>query len=515
MFPSRIGLSNLVLASFFALPCLGLAQGTDVEVNNPCPLAQEFELTSLPFTISGSLDPVGGTPDIDFFRFTGNPGELLQADHRGASTGGGTLPDPLLGLFDTDCNWLDLNDGSGSQDSRLLFTVPSSGTFVLAATAYPDYGFTGSEYYEGSYLLTVSVPQVADSVSGQLVSARDGTPLSGNDPSYAWVQLFRCTDGSCFEYVGFQNVDSNGYFRFESDNYGSRLLAGTYQLQANANGFEFLTSDSFEVLADQALDLGAIALTPLALIGSVSGRLVDALDGTPLNGFGPPWAQAVLERCEPYGCFGIVGLQPDEQGRFQLDGGLYQIAPGTFRVTAYAEDYQPATTDQFDLDEFEPIDLGNIALTPSPIQFGAMEPCAIPPGGGFCEFGIELRNRGPGRFKGEAWGIIDFYPNVDPFRSSRFQVGKIGTKNPMPERLNLREGQSLSLRFQLEIPGSVPDYSTICASVTVGSQPDPQFHNLGDRYVFCGVTQPGQFEVLSDKEGRKRLRELKRQQAVR
>jgi len=500
--------ASSLLAILFALPSITLGQ--EVEPNNTCPDAQDVGAQILPFMIAGSLDSVEGAPDIDFFRFTGTPGDLVRADHQGAFSGNGTLGDPFLGLFDTDCILIDINDDTGGPDSRLIFRVPGNGTYVLAATVCCDPEFLGGG--QGTYLLTVSPVQVADSITGRLVNARDGAPVSGDSPTFALVDLLRCTDGFCFEFVGFQQADSNGNFRFDSDINGNPLLAGAYRIQASANGFDFLSTDVFELAENQALELGDIAMTPLSLIGSVSGRLVDAIDGTPLLGFGPPFAFAELQRCEGPDCFGVAGTPTDDQGRFRFDGVVFSLAPGRYRVLAFAEDYEPATTLQFDVAENEEVEIGDLGLSPFPIQFGAIEACEIPPGGGLCEYGIELQNRGPGRFKGEAWSTVDFFPNEFPARSSRFQVGRVGTSNPMPVRLNMSTEQTVSLRFQLDVPGSVPDNSIICATATVGTDPHPQFHNLGDRFLFCAATQSGNFVLLSDKEGRKRMRELKQQQ---
>lgn len=509
-------LRNLVLASFFILISfftlmpLGFAQGEDVEPNNPCPAAQDFGFVDLPFSVSGNLDPIGDVLDIDFFRFTGIPGDLVQADHQGAATGAGTLGDPLLGFFDGDCNLIDLNDDTGTSDSRLFFFVPENGEYILAATAFPDYSFAG--FGEGSYLLTLSAPQLIDSIRGRLVDASDGiTPLSGDSPTYAWAQLFRCSDGFCSEYIGYQQADLDGNFYFESDSFGPVLLAGSFQIQAWANGYEYHMSEPFDVLENEALDLGDIAMAPLKLIGQVSGRLVDAQDGSPINGFGPPWASVVLERCDEYGCGGVSGLQPDDLGNFRFDGVLYQLPPGTYRVTADAEGYQQTTTSAFDLAESENIDLGDIGMMPNQLQFGEVTACQTLQAGGKCEFGIELRNRGPGRFKGQVWGLVEFYTSYPPL-SSRFQVGKLGMTNPMPERVNLQVGQAVSMRFQLNVPKDVPGNSVVCAFAAVGADPAPQFHSLGERFLFCGATQLGQFELLSEKDGRKRLRELKGKQ---
>lgn len=509
-------LRNLVLASFFVLISfftlipLGFAQGADIEPNNPCPAAQDFGFVDLPFSVSGSLDPIGDVPDIDFFRFTGTPGDIVQADHQGASAGAGTLWDPLLGLFDSDCNLIDVNDDSGTSDSRLFFSVPENGEYILAATSFPDYAFAG--YGEGSYLLTISAQHLVESISGRLVSASDGiTPLSGESPTYAWVQLFRCNGEYCSEYIGFQQVDLDGKFFFESDYSGNALLAGRYQIQASANGYEYHMGEPFDVFENEALDLGNIALIPFRLIGQVSGRLVDAQDGSPINGFGTPWASVVLERCDEYSCGWVSGVQADELGNFRFEGTLYQLPPGTYRVTAGAEGYQQTSTLPFDLAESEDINLGDIGLMPDQIQFGEVTACQTLQAGGKCEFGIELRNRGPGRFKGQVWSLVELYSSF-PASFTRFQVGKLGAANPMPERVNLQVGQAVSIQFQLNVPKDVSDNSSICAFATVGTDPNPQFHRLGDRFLFCGVILSGQFKLLSEKDGRKRLRELKGKQ---
>lgn len=489
------------------LPVAVFAQGTDIEPNNTCVLAQDVGVPELPFTIPGSLDPIDASLDVDFFMFSGTPGQLVQADLRGASSGFGTLPDPYLGLFDAACNLIVVNDDAGGLDSRLLFEVPDDGTFILAASGCCDFDFQGVA--EGSYWLTVSAPQLADSISGRFVSSRDGLPISGDGPTFASAQLFRCIEGACFDFVGFQNADSDGNIRFEMTYNGGPLVAGTFQIQATANGFESLVTDTFDLAEGQALDLGDLAMTPFILIGSVSGQLVDSIDGTPLIGFAPPYAVAQLERCDDFGCWAVAGLPTDDQGRFQFWGVQFFLSPGLYRISAFADEYRPAVTDPFFVGEFEDFDRGIIKLTPTPIQFGAVEGCWIIPASGVCEYSVELRNRGPAKYKGEAWSTIEYFPNVFPYRPSRFQVGRVGTTNPMPVKLNLGVGKSTVMKFQLNVPGNAPDFSTLCATVTVGRWPKPQFWNSGDRFLFCAVTQSGQVEVLSNKEGRKLWRELK------
>ena len=81
----------------------------------------------------------------------------VQVDLEGANTGKGTLPDPFLGLFDSNCNLLALNDdNNGNFNSRLIFFIPPDGVFVLAATSFGDSSFTGAGAFSGSYQLTIA-----------------------------------------------------------------------------------------------------------------------------------------------------------------------------------------------------------------------------------------------------------------------------------------------------------------------------------------------------------------------
>ncbi len=502
----------LLVAAVAAFPVIALAQGADEEPNNTCQGAQDVGSPGLPFSIAGNLEAIGGVSDIDFFRFTGVAGQTIVADHQGASSGQGTLGDPLLGLFDSSCNLLAVNDDFAGLDSRLVFDVPGDGVFVLAATAFPDFQFTGAG--EGSYLLSVASLATIDSIFGRLVNADDGSPLSGDAPTFAAAFLLRCQDGFCFEFVASQNTDAAGNFRFDTDFNGNALSAGSYQLQAFANGFEFFVSEIFDVAEGEARDLGDVALTPLRFIGSLSGRIIDSGTGEPVPGFVPPFASATVERCEPDGsCFPFTGSLVDELGRFHFDGMLFGLPPGDYRVTAAADDYRQTTTDIFAVAEGEHLDVGDIPITPFPIQFGAVQGCEIPPGGGLCEYGIELQNRSGTRIMGSAWSTIDYFANEAPFRNSRFQVGRLGATHPAPEKIRLRPGQSTLLTFQLFVPGDLPDHSTICATATVGTGRLPHFNNQGDRFVFCAVTQGGNVRMMSDREGRDRFFELRRQAA--
>jgi hypothetical protein len=97
-----------------------LGFGQEIEPNNTCPTAQDVGAVAFPLTRDGSLDSTPETLDVDFFRFTGTPGSAVKVDLEGQDTGQGTLGDPFLGLFDSNCNLLALDDDGSGTLKRLV-----------------------------------------------------------------------------------------------------------------------------------------------------------------------------------------------------------------------------------------------------------------------------------------------------------------------------------------------------------------------------------------------------------
>lgn len=502
-------MSNFLKGLFLVLAATLSAglHAQELEPNNSCDAAQDLTAVGLPATVFGELVSTPESPDVDFFRFSVPAGQLLLVELEGSSTGQGTLGDPYLGLFDSACNFLAADDdGGGSLNSRLVFEVPPDGLLTLAVTVCCDVDFAGGG--QGSYRLSLSTLAAIDSISGRIVNGDTGEGLPGFDFPFAYAQLIRCDVAfGCFETVGSQQADGDGRFSFTTDAFGHPLTTGLYQVSAAAGGFENFQSDRFEVFEGEARDVGDLPLTPFRLIGSVSGRVIDAVSGEPVSGFGPPYAIIYLERCEAGGCYYVAGGNPDFDGRFSFEGVQFFIPPGTFRLRGFAEDYRETVSVEFDVGAFAHVDTGDFPLTPFPIRFGMVQECQIPPGGGLCEYGIEISNRGPGRYRGEAWSIVDVFA-PDTARNTRFQVGAIGAMYSVPQRLNLRNGETRILRFQFQVPASVIDGTTVCATIAVGREPKPQFESQGDRFVFCSVKQAGAFEALPVKEGRRHYREL-------
>ena len=254
-------LCALTLVVLHSLAATALAQ--DAEPNDTCP-GQHIGMPTLPFALDGSLDTPPDVPDVDFFRFDLTPGTELVADLQGEPTGAGTLSDSLLGLFDSNCGLIDVNDDGGTElDSQLIFRVPDDGVVVLAASAFPDFEFTGNGSFNGSYVLEIAeAPPRIHAISGRLVDARDGHPLTGEDPTYAAVSLLRCEESDCLE-VGVEIPDAEGRFTFSGELYGLRV--GRYHLAATAEGYEEgrrRRSEPFDVSAGEHFEFGDFALEP-------------------------------------------------------------------------------------------------------------------------------------------------------------------------------------------------------------------------------------------------------------
>lgn len=73
----------------------------------------------MPFELRGALDALLEEGDIDFYRFRGAPNAGMQVDLKGLDSGAGTLRDPFLGLFDSNCNFLKRGDDRGSTDEQI------------------------------------------------------------------------------------------------------------------------------------------------------------------------------------------------------------------------------------------------------------------------------------------------------------------------------------------------------------------------------------------------------------
>jgi hypothetical protein len=367
------------------------------EPNQPCTAAQALAADQLPFKVDGSLDSTPDSPDVDFFKFTGTPGVLLTVDLEGVFNEKEPLQDPFLGLFDSACHLVTYNDDSAqSANSKLVFSVPADGIFILAATRCCDTQFVGGGV--GAYEMTIS---------------------------------------------------------------------------------------------------------HFATIGSISGRIVDAITGNPLPGSDYPFPSVRLSRCGELGCDQVsFFVSPDSEGRFFFDRDFTgkPLEAGTFQITAEAQEYQRNQTEPFAVGEGEKRDLGDVPLLPAPVEISDLVPCEnLPPGGGRCSFSLKITNRLPTVLDATAWSIVSGSGIGSILGGTTFETG-------IPKRVLLAGGKGRILRFAFDVPSTVQEGALICVQTYVGQgRVLPFFRTVEISEQFCIQKQSSAaaFSVVTGKDAQR------------
>jgi hypothetical protein len=503
----------LLILCLTALPAA--AQFADLEPNDTCQAAQVLGMVDFPLSITGGLDSMPGEPEIDFFRLVGLPGAAVTIDLQGASSGSGTLADPYLGALDSACNVLALDDDGGYiVESRIRLVVPSDGGLVVAATSCCDGTLEGNGGTRGSYLLTIDYDHIVSSIRARLIDAETGEPLVGWWPTHGRAELWRCVGEACDQWLWTEYADGDGVVRFTHDHSSNPLEPGTFQLRAYAEGYEPSWSPVFEAVEGEDLDLGDTALHRYATIGSISGRVVDSIDGQPLSGQGPPYAWLTLFRCDDSGCWDMKGSIPaDEDGRFAFNRNntWSPLIVGSYRLDVSAVQYRATELLVEDVVEDEDRIVGDVPLMPFPIQFGEVRPCVnIPPDGGRCVFSVQVRAGSRRRFDGGAWSIVTADGIGSFVGSTVFQAGSTPASVPIVERLKLSPGETAWLEFQFDVPGNVAGGAWICPTVWVGRQPEPYFQTVAQNPVFCLSKEWDGYTQVPDKLIRLRERQERR-----
>jgi hypothetical protein len=484
-----------LITSLLVFPSFITAQEVEQEPNNPCSSAQVLGAVVLPISIDGSLDYL----DVDFFRFTAEPGAYLVANLDGQEGEMSALSDPFLGLFDSNCNLLELNDDANGLNSELRFSVPADGEFILAATSCCDSSFVGS-YSTGSYRLSLDHAPPPSVISGRVVDADTDEPLRGDSEPYAQVLLLECESAECWYpwQINSQYTDSEGRFSFDSSWYDGDLNAGIYQLEIIARLYLTLRTDPITLEDGQQLDVGDIALQSQAIAESVNGRLVDAVSGLPLSGVNWPYASVELIYCaDGVTCsyqYWVGYSSPDEEGLFRFDSTNTSLVMGWYRVFAYAWDYQPLTTEAFELRENEEKDLGDIALWPPPVTITGVEPCYdLPPEGGKCRYSVQIVSNLSDEQDFNAWSIVHADWIGSELGWTNFQAGQ-------SKSFDLTTGESATVRFSFDVPETVEFGASICPDLWVSlGKGNSYFDTLAQEYsIFCiykGLT--GEYSVMS------------------
>lgn len=481
-----------------SIPALAQAE---TEPNSSCSAAQDLGTLNGSLALAGSLDTPPATPDVDFFRIAGTPGDLMQIDLQGQASGQGTLADPFLGVFDSGCHlrgYVDNDPDVSYPDSRMEIAVPADGSLVIAATSAYDGTFTGQGGSAGSYTLTVRRVPLARGLGGRIVSGRTGEPVEN-----AWVYLSRCQDGGCGGPGGYMLTGPDGIFRFEPGSYSlneSILRAGEYHLSVFAGSvYQHYYLSGIQLAEGQDLDLGDVALTPVPAIGSVRGRLVDAQTGEPLSA--GIFNKVDLLRCEGDFCYPMISwVQVNAQGRFVFASSEFnQIPPGTYRVRGSADQYHPADSPAFEVADEQHVEIGDLPLPSYPVRLTLGQGCGpIPAEGGDCQIRVRVTNGSASRLQTEVWSLLRAYPPGFPGEITHFPLGN-------PRSVSLAPAAYADLPVSFKVPGSLEDGSSICVRAYAGDRPNP-FNTIGLHDVICLRKGAEGLRALPDEEKRKLLK---------
>jgi hypothetical protein len=478
----------------------------ETEPNDTCFSAQELGAAALPITINGSLDTPPDSPDVDYYRITGTPGQRVVIDQRGSASGGGTLEDPSLGIYGSDCALI--NYVHYGLDALIEFQVPVDGVFVLAASSGYDWDFTGQGSGSGTYTLSVQKQPIGKAISGQLVDAKTGAPLTGMSN----VRLQRCTNGLCWTTVG-ELYPRDGSFRFESGNglypWETVLRAGEYQLTIYPPYGYYLNLETpiFTLADGQDLNLGNLKVSPVPLVGSIRGRAVDAVTGDPLAGDALPFAEVELQSCSTeWGlyCYTVARQDADAAGGFNFRQGVSgPLEGGTYRVRISADQYFATESEPFEVADEQHYDAGDLAVKSYPVRLALAQGCAaIPATGGTCDLSVQVTNGGTAELKADTWTLVRAIGFYSVGELTTFPLGTTKT-------VNLAPGASATLAYSFTAPASLQNGATVCAR-TYASDKKNTFAAIGIHDVLCLTKGADGFTVLTDKQKREALKQERR-----
>lgn len=481
----RILVLFVALAALFAIDGSGgvamaapAQQVREVEAQGPngtCAEAQVLGAITGAVRVRGSIAPNpelhAHAEGIAFFRLTATPGSQLLLAIRGAPSGQGSLPDPLLGAFASDCSLLQyVDDAYGSLEPTMYLLVPADGIVTLAVTAYADFDFVGVGYRGGSYALTLEVVEPIVGVSGRLVDAHTGA-----DPDQSiMLELQRCAFDLCA-------TVQDAYIEQDRFSFSSQpnqpLFAGTYQVIVRSQAYHTLTLGPFVVAAGTRYDLGVASLEPLPLIGAVSGRIVHADTGQPL-GHLPNFIS--LGYCNESDCWDIrASISAAADGRFHFVASDTErpLTEGAYRLLIEVDQFVFVDPGPFMVYGGQELDLGDLFIQPQPLQFFDRYGCdQIPTEGGNCAYGLRIVNSQPYALHLNVWSIIE----VGGAHHGEFQPTAAQT-------LSLGPGESRTIHFELSIPAEVPNETYFCAMVYLANQvPGFYLQPWASNMIFCG-----------------------------
>lgn len=457
------------------------------EPNNTCDTAQDLSEIALPFNLSGNLDGAVN-PDVDYYKITGAPSSAIEIQLKGADSGSGSLADPHLGIFNSDCASI----GSGfdvsaqNRDAKIRFRFPDNGVLILAASQCCDNFDLGGN---GTYQLVIQPVETVSSINFKISNAVTGALLSGG-----YSLLIVPPNGN---FILFTEEIAPGEFRATSDISGQPLVSGNYSLhispitQSFFNDYEDYDS-TFSVPAATQDYFTEFKLQPTSrFTTALSGRIVDAITGQPLV------ANLVAQQGDAFGTFSEPFAFTDQDGKFKFND-LFGGTRIFTQLNINADQYQNFST-SVNFTEANPnLDLGDIKLTSNPVRYTNIIPCKkIPRKGGSCVYSVRVTNGMASKLNGEIWSIAQtFGPAIS--RTVEFQ--------PKIQGLELKPGESKYVSFRFPLPSTVSDNTSICAIAYVGRKPASMWDVVGFKDLFCITKGEMGYAVMPEHEARKLTR---------
>jgi hypothetical protein len=282
--------------------------------------------------------------------------------------------------------------------------------------------------------------------------------------------------------VTYVYADADGHISFDTGCCGDPLDPGRYRIEAFALGYEDQLVGPFDVGPSEHYDAGNINLVPIPKIGSISGRVVDAVTGEPLAEL-VDYAYVDLLHCFPDYCDYVNNTNLDEDSRFHFTDD-YSGAPlmvGTYEIRVSADQYRDVESDPFDVAEGEDYDLGDLGMHALTVGFSDVVPCkSVPREGGLCRFSVRVSNRlSNGLFGGRLWAIVDGSYIGSVLDYTTFQIDREGI-------VNLAPGESTVVNLAFWVPTTVDNGASLCVRAYAGeSTPSPFFGTVGQADLFC------------------------------
>jgi hypothetical protein len=347
------------------------ALAQEQEPNDRCIAFADGLPVAFPSIVQGSLDARGNRTDVDYYFLSTSAGARIRA------TGDS---DQQIGVFDLECRLIARSGQSGAVD----FTVPVSGNLTFAVASLGDTMFAGQGFSNpGPYRITLGLqPPSIGSITGRLVDAVSGEPLSGVGQPFATLSLARCVQGRCFANFTSTAVDAQGRFRVETDANALRLPPGEYEFGATGN---------------------------------------EHVSATP-----------------------------------------------TRRLIAAGED----------------ADVGDIALRPPPFQFANVRPCSAQGSGDLvCEYSAAIRNNTSGTLRGLAHSVVQVARRSADFEASTEPGGDGGDVHRA--RVEIPPFERRSVTFAFDVPAALPQGIVLCTRLQLGLEPAPLVSSVRDEPLFC------------------------------